>query len=92
MLLLPVGDMGTKGQPARPAALPRAMHMDDSDRRQSQAPVAQNNRAGTLLVSVYLVGFCVLVLALAVGTIHTRGDSYAVLQMEFAQVRCVLRP
>jgi len=84
MLLLPVwATWGPKVSLRVLPPLPRAMsHGPIVTEGSLQAPVAQKLSSGELLlVSVYLVGFCVLVLRLAVGTIHTRRlIRYAVLQ------------
>src|SRR5438105_15839324 len=84
MLLLPVwATWGPKVSLRVLPPLPRAMsHGPIVTEGSLQAPVAQKLSSGELLlVSVYLGGFCVLVLRLAVGTIHTRRlIRYAVLQ------------
>jgi len=84
MLLLPVwATWGPKVSLRVLPPLPRAMsHGPIVTEGSLQAPVAQKLSSGELLLaSAYLVGFCVLVLRLAVGTIHTRRlIRYAVLQ------------
>jgi beta-lactamase regulating signal transducer with metallopeptidase domain len=84
MLLLPVwATWGPKVSLRVLPPLPRAMSLPIvTEGSLLQAPVTQKLSSGALLlVSVYLVGFCVLVLRLAVGTIHTRRlIRYAALQ------------
>src|SRR6266404_3448605 len=84
MLLLPVwATWGPKVSLRVLPPLPRAMsHGPIVTEGSLQAPVTQKLSSGELLlVSVYLVGFCVLVLRLAIGTIHTRRlIRYAALQ------------
>ena len=86
MLLLPVwATWGAKVSlrvlpPLPPAALQRQIVPTSSP----PAPVVQSLKLSSgelFLVTVYLVGFCALVLRLAVGTVHTRRlIRYAVLQ------------
>src|SRR6266446_3721610 len=84
MLLLPVwATWGPRVSLRVLPPLPRAMsHGPIVTEGSLQAPVTQKLSSGELLlVSVYLVGFCVLVLRLAIGTLHTRRlIRYAALQ------------
>src|SRR5258708_20101560 len=96
MLLLPVlATWGPKVSLRVLAELPRAMsHGPIVTEGSLQAPVAQKLSSGELLlVSVYLVGFCVLVLRLAVGTIHMRRlIRYAALQVGVPTSRLCASP
>ena len=86
MLLLPVwATRGPKlGLRVLPPLTPATSHQPIVPTGTLRAPAMQSPKlssAELFLVSVYLVGFCVLALRLAVGTIHTRRlIRYAVLQ------------